>query len=277
MTDLNISHLTFGTMRLFEKGLSESECCDLFLEAIDGGITTFHVSEEYASFELVSRVFNLLPQSEKNKIRLIAKLAAPHFDEDDFDYKSLENRVDSVIGRLGVDDIEVGQWMWRQSPIDDDSRLSMLSLKSIEISESFDRLKRKGKLVEVGCFPYTAEFMNKVRELGISDIHINYLNFWETALLDGGVGNNAISLRPLGAGRIKKLDKSELNEIVQSDDISTAQHALLYSMSHPCIKSVVLGINNSIQLQDALGCLSIARSDLNLFNCYNDFVLKTLP
>lgn len=269
----NLPAITLGTMRLADKNLSFYECYELFNAAILNGVNGFHFSSEYDSFELVSSSLKKIVANKSSlDIKVIAKLASPHFNEECFDHVNLENKIDNILQKTGLERIELAQWMWRQAPLNDDSRISNLSSQANEIINYFDDIIAKGKVKRFGCFPYTGNFMEKVSSLKISDIHINYLNFWEDSLLESEILSSSIALRPFFAGKIKEVNSKFIEELNTIQSGNGIFHSLKYVLSHPNICSAVLGLNSIKQLDEVVNISDSISKNIETFNQYRSII-----
>jgi len=267
----SLSPIIIGTMGFHDKGLSTFQVLDLVQNAIELGVDTFHVSHEYTSYKLMCSVLNNLTNSTKYRFKSIAKISAPHFDEINFSKRVFEKKIDSYLKETSLEKINLVQWMWRQNPLDDESRIQKTQNQANEVIESFRSLQKSGKVEDFACFPYSSAYMESVRQLGISSCQINYLNFWESALVDGGVGINSIAIRPFGAGKISSLNADyleKLNIITDLDLDNLAAHCIRFPLSHPNISSVIVGINSKKNLESILRALNLVDKDLVLFNKY---------
>lgn len=271
----HLSSVTLGTMRLADKGLTTSTCTDLFDAALLNGINSFHISSEYNSFSLVCS--SLKEMSKKvHDINLVVKLSSPHFDEDNFCHAILESKIDHVLKQTGLEQIQLAQWMWRQSPLDDAQRIPLLISQADEINTSFQNLIASGKVSEFCCFPYTADFMKSVSQLEISKIHINYLNFWENSLIDGGFHDASLVLRPFFAGKIRDIAPQFIEQLNVIEDGNAIFHSLNYVLSHPRVLSAVIGINSLEQLNDIISVSSSINKDIKVFQKYQSIIKNTL-
>ncbi|MBE1286473.1 MAG: hypothetical protein GJ671_01965 [Alteromonadaceae bacterium] len=271
MTVSSLSKITLGTMRLSDKNTSLKDCIGIFDAAIQNGVNSFHVSTEYNSFELVALAFKNLGVNADN-CKLVVKLASPHFDETSFSQLNLEARIDNILDKTGLEKIQVAQWMWRQSPVDDSARIQKLLANSEEIKSCFQDISLKGKVDEFGCFPYTSDFMKSVNNLGISKVHINYQNFWENELVNGGIHNYSIALRPFFGGKVKKLHPNFIKELNVIENRSVISHSLNYVLSHPNICSAVVGINTLKQLSTIIETSDSIKKNINTFNTYQSLL-----
>lgn len=270
---INLPSITLGTMRLADKNICLYECIELFDAAILNGVNAFHLSSEYNSFELVSSSLNQIVSNKPSiDIKVIAKLASPNFDEDCFEQVNLENKIDNILQKTGLEQIELAQWMWRQAPLNDESRIPNFLSQANEIKNSFDNIISKGKVKKFGCFPYTGNFMEKVSSLKISDLHINYLNFWEDSLLEGEILSSSIALRPFFAGKIKEVNSKFIEELNTIQSGNGIFHSLNYVLSHPKICSAVLGLNSIKQLDEVINISDSISKNIEIFNQYRSII-----
>lgn len=267
----HLSSVTLGTMRLADKGLTSSICADIFDAALLNGINSFHISSEYNSFSLVCSALKKISIKEHD-INLVVKLSSPNFDEDIFCHDNLESKIDNVLKQTGVEQIQLAQWMWRQNPLDDAQRIPLLVSQADEIKSSFQNLIATGKVSEFCCFPYTSDFMKSVSQLEISKIHINYLNFWESSLSDGGFHHASLVLRPFLAGKIKDIAPQFLEQLNMIENGNAMFHSLNYVLSHPRVLSAVIGINSLEQLNDIISVSSSINKDIKVFQKYQSLI-----
>ena len=234
---LNLSQLSLGTMRFFDKNLSVSEIKNLLEKAYDLGITTHHSSYEYNSYEVYAKA--LQKANCRNNIRHICKLSSPHFEDNEFSKDTLEERVDKQLKFLNIEQIDVLQWLVRSKPINDDARLSVLHEQLFEIEDSLADLKKKGKVKSVFSFPYSPKFANKVTDIDNVDGIISYLNTEEKEYTEFAKQYNFIAIRPLFAGKLIKNESKE-RSITKS---------LKFVREHEGIISTIVGINSIGQLE----------------------------
>lgn len=275
MTTNNLSNIILGTMRLADRNTSLIDCVNIFDTAIDNGINTFHISTEYNSFSLVTSAIKQLAVRKTNS-NLVAKLASPHFDELCFSQSNLEKKIDYILQQTGLETIHIAQWMWRQNPLIDSTRIKNLEAQAEEIKSCFHNIIKKGKVSEFACFPYTTGFMNSVSLLGISKVHINYQNFWENMLIDGGLHDYSIALRPLFAGKVNELNSEFIKQLNTIEDRSIISHSLNYVLSHPQILSAVIGISTLKQLEEIISISRCISKNLDTFDKYQS-IIKNNP
>ncbi|MEQ3641306.1 MAG: hypothetical protein ABNH03_16380 [Alteromonas sp.] len=134
--------------------------------------------------------------------------------------------------------------------------------------DSFKKIIQKGKVNEFACFPYSGEFMKESRKLGIASRQVNYLNLWEDSLLDSGISNGDIALRPFFASKHKEMTKDELEKLNTIKKGDVIFHCLNYVLSHPKVSSVVVGMNSVEQLSNILLHNKRISKNKNTFNSY---------
>lgn len=197
---LDLSNITFGTMRLFDKKLSNNQVLSLIEKCYEVGINTHHSSFEYNSYELYCQ--SLRQFNRRNNIKHIVKLSSPHFEEKRFSARILEERIDLQLKALGIDQIDVLQWLVRSKPITDATRLNTIIHQNEEINHSFRELKQKGKIKSVFSFPYSVTFTEEVLKLEEVDGIISYLNLEERDYVQFANSIPFIAIRPLNAGKL---------------------------------------------------------------------------
>ena len=112
-----MSAIAYGTMRLLPARFSDDEIVELFLTALDAGITTFHVSHEYESYPGVCRALKLARDARPGvTVEIVAKIGQPHFDENAFDAARFRALIEGALRDLGSETIDVVQWLVRHTP-----------------------------------------------------------------------------------------------------------------------------------------------------------------
>lgn len=235
---LSLSEITIGTMRFFDKSLSSNEVGNIIEKAFDIGINTHHTSYEYNSYELYKEA--LKTTTCKQKIKHIAKLSAPHFEDSVFSSKILENRVDKVLEDLQIETIDVLQWLLRSKPINDSTRLETLSNFKEEIEECLFQLKRKGKIKSAFSFPYSTLFAKEVFKFDQIDGIVSYLNKEEKEYNNLANTNPFIAIRPFFAGKLLNTIKGDKEKIIRS--------CLNYVKEHKSVITTIVSINSIEQL-----------------------------
>lgn len=153
-TDLDVSVVCYGPMRV-----ATSRDDPMYPQhdramraAIDRGVNFIHSSYEYGVRWLMHDVLKDHPQ--RHDLHHVIKVPVPDWDDDGFDPAKFEARIDTALSELCTDRIALVQWMWRCRPHEDAARLPLLSRIVDDVEETFDRLRAKGKVAHLGCFPY---------------------------------------------------------------------------------------------------------------------------
>lgn len=198
---MRVSPLAFGSMRIHERELDDAAWEVLLRAAHERGVTTLHSSSEYESFP---RFCSLVGRLHGLPFQHIVKLADPHFGEAGFDARRFARRIDEYLVQLGIDRIDVVQWMWRGDLQDEPGRLAGYARQRDEIAAAFAALRAAGKLGAVAPFPYTAGFADQT--IGLCEGLAVYLNALEHEMLPqiraaAAAGMGIVAIRPLAAGR----------------------------------------------------------------------------
>jgi aryl-alcohol dehydrogenase-like predicted oxidoreductase len=255
---VDLSALTLGTMRLMPPKFDAAQAQALLLHLCDQGVTSFHVSHEYESFAFACDALAALRRARPAApIELIAKLAAPHFDETGFSAARLGERIDALRQRLSVDRVDVVQWMVRHTPNDDTPRLAILERDRDLIAEAAERLKSGGRIGAFAVFPYSAPFWRAAAGEPFVDGLVDYLNPKELSAaswLDDlpARGQGFVAMRPLFAGDL-------------AHDPAGVDAALRLPLLHPATATVVVSLSNERQADQAIAAAT-TRSDAAAFH-----------
>lgn len=199
---MNLSKLTFGSMRLDERPLDDAAWIRLLQASHELGVTALHSSTEYGSFARFCGIARALGRP----VHHVVKLAEPHFGDAGFDRARLVAKVDAYLDALGAERLEVVQWMWRGDLKDEPGRLAGFARAAPELAEAFAALRAAGKLGAVATFPYTAGFCDAVIDARFGDAIAVYLNPLERELVPqieraADAGMATVAIRPLAAGK----------------------------------------------------------------------------
>jgi aryl-alcohol dehydrogenase-like predicted oxidoreductase len=242
---VELSTLALGTMRMMAPRFDADSALRLLLHLADHGVTSFHVSHEYDSYRFVCDALAALKRARPSAgIEIIAKLAAPHFDETAFSPQRLSERIDGLLQRLPAARIDVVQWMIRHTPNEDAPRLDILARDRGAIAEAAGRLKADGKIGAFAVFPYSEPFRQAVLPEPFVDGLVDYLNTseleaapWLDRLLAAGQG--LVAMRPLFAGKL-------------AQDPAAADAALRFPLLHPATAAIVVSLSNLAQAEQAI-------------------------
>ena len=153
-TDLDVSVICYGPMRAAQ----DRNDPDLPIHkramtaAIERGINFFHSSYEYGVRWMMHDVLKGHPA--RHDLLHVIKAPVPDWDDYDFDADKLERRIDDALKELCTDRIALVQWMWRCRPNDEAHRLPRLEEFHDRVMITFERLRDKGKVGHLACFPY---------------------------------------------------------------------------------------------------------------------------
>lgn len=272
--EINISELTFGSMR-FEFN-SDSEAEKLIRESIIKGINTFHTSFEYPCHNYFSYIFGKVKKDFPSKhFHHIVKLGEPHFNSNIFNPKRFESIIDEQLLALNTERIDIVQWLLRHTPNTNKYRLKILEESYLRFNETVKNLKKAGKIKSLGSHPYSLEFANKVDSVSKIECWVTYLNLleieWERLL-----NKPFIAIRPLAAGKILKNNQlwGLLKKHSYFDKKNKLALAIKYPLLHPNVKTLVISIRNLEQLDSLEKALKDTSLDLNLFNSITFFLKK---
>jgi len=244
-SDVGLSALALGTMRMMAPKFDAASALALLLHLADHGVTSFHVSHEYDSYPFVCEALASLRRARPTApIELIAKLAAPHFDEDAFATEALRERVEALLRRLPAERVDAVQWMVRHTPNDDAPRLSILQRDRDAVAEAAARLKAEGKIGAFAVFPYSEPFRAAALAEPFVDGLVDYLNPSELdaapsldALQTRGQG--FVAMRPLFAGQVAR-------------DPASLDAALRFPLLHPATAAIVVSLSDTRQADQAI-------------------------
>lgn len=254
---VQLSTLALGTMRLMAPKFDAESAQRLLLHLADQGVSSFHVSHEYDSYRFVCEALAGLKRARPSApMEIIAKLAAPHFDETGFSAGRLGERIDGLLQRLPVARVDVVQWMIRHTPNDDAPRLEILARDRDAIAEAAGRLKAAGKIGAFAVFPYSEPFRQAVLAEPFIDGMVDYLNPSELEAapwLDRlqAAGQGFVAMRPLFAGRL-------------AAGAAATDAALRFPLLHPATAAIVVSLSNTQQADQAIAAAGVG-ADLGAF------------
>lgn len=202
---IELSPFTFGTMRLTHLSTG-ADLATLFHLLDESGVDTFHSSDEYDTFPVFSEAVRTQRAVTPSwQPRHIVKVAEPSFGEDHFDQDRFRRRVDSYLGHLGAERLDVVQWMIRSDTADTAKRLNILQAEASCIGECLDRLRADGKIGAVVVFPYAHEDVDACLVHRWCDGCAVYFNLeerqWVAAIRSAAQrGKGVVAIRPFGNG-----------------------------------------------------------------------------
>lgn len=242
---VELSALAFGTMRMTAPKFDADSAVALLGRLVDHGVTSFHVSHEYDSYPFVCDALAALRRARPAaRVELIAKLAAPHFDEAGFSAERLRAHIEALLQRLPAARVDVVQWMVRHTPNEDAPRLAILERDRLLAADAAERLKAEGKIGAFAVFPYSEPFRRAALAEPFVDGLVDYLNpreleaaAWLDALQARGQG--FVAMRPLFAGEVSR-------------DPASVDAALRFPLLHPATAAVVVSLSDVRQADQAI-------------------------
>lgn len=280
-TDLDVSVVCYGPMRIATSRDDPDHHVHerAMRAAIERGVNLFHSSYEYGVRWLMHDVLKNHP--ERHDLHHLIKVPVPDWDDEGFDPAIFESRIDEALSELCTDRIALVQWMWRCRPHEESARLPLLSRIADDVEETFDRLRAKGKVAHLGCFPYFPESAVAAMARQAQSTLIAYYNPLELemspvidALEENGRG--FLAIRPLYEGILTDRHASQdrlpadhrlraekytpafekrdaiAEEIPQAGEGMTAFAIRFPLMSAHCA-SVIVGLNSEDQVNEICG------------------------
>ena len=263
-TTISLSPITLGTMRFSPERIgSKNQALSLLQYLYEQGVNTYHTSHEYDTHAFFCETFK---QFKKKNYAIetthIVKLAAPHFEETDFSPIKLEKAIDAQLQELGIEQIDIVQWLVRQKNNIDAIRIPKLIESASQISESFNKLIQSGKVRAFACFPYSLAFAEAVNKHHLVDGFIDYLNVAERQWADllqykTMINSGFIGIRPLFAGKLLKWveQKEESLALLSGKKMAPndlVEWALSYPLLNPQVASIILSISDMSQANLAI-------------------------
>ena len=286
-TDLDVSVICFGPMRSAAKEAGDddrSRAGELAMRmAIDAGVNFIHSSYEYGTRWMMERVLRDHPK--RHDLIHVIKVPVPDFkDGDRFDAAKFRLRVEEALRDLHAERIDVLQWLWRSDPNDDERRLPLFDAVLDDTMAVFERLQGEGKAGHMMPFPYTTACGRAAVESGRFAGLLAYYNPIEMEMADLFAemerrGQGFISIRPLFEGILtdERVDQASLAAgdrfrdakyapgfakrarvaEVFADEIGSSMtgFALRFTLAHPLVASVVVGLNTPEQTTGTLAAI----------------------
>jgi aryl-alcohol dehydrogenase-like predicted oxidoreductase len=254
-------------MRMLAPRFDEGSATDFLLFLHDQGVTSFHVSHEYESYPLACAALKGLRRARPDgAIEIIAKIAAPHFDETGYEADRARRLIEASRRDLGVDRIDIVQWLMRQTPNEDSARLPVLARDAAQAEKTWSGLKAAGHIGALAVFPYSDAFLSASLDYEWVDGLVTYLNLAETEAaphLDRlhREGRGFAAIRPLFAGAVMT-DPS----LVGLEPDAQVRRALQFCLLHPGSASAILGVSSRAHAQAALDAIADVEPDTAQFH-----------
>ncbi|MDD7972757.1 aldo/keto reductase [Roseinatronobacter alkalisoli] len=204
-TDLDVSVICYGPMRAPQAHDDPAvrQHQRAMEVAIERGVNLIHSSYEYGVRWLMTPVLRNHP--ERHDLLHVIKAPVPDWDDDGFDPAKLEARIDDALRELCTDRIALVQWMWRCRPHEEAPRLTLLAKIRDAVGECFERLRDKGKVAHMGCFPYFPQSAGAALDIPGNRALIAYYNPIEMEMRPliqdaAARGQGFLAIRPLYEG-----------------------------------------------------------------------------
>ncbi len=229
--------IVLGTMKL-KKYFKNSKELSKFLDyAHTKGIRQLHISNEYSSYKLIKKIFSKI---SKKKFTLIIKLAEPKKDQIKFNLKRFERKVIRYRQDLGEKHNYIIQYVNRYRCNNDVEYLNYEQRTFDAIKNTINKFKSEQIIKNFYFFPY---FINesKIKKHNFIDGISVYRNLNEKKNDNYAKKNNfkIIAMRVFG-GNKKILNKKNYKKL------------LLFNIKNKLVKKVIIGANNTSQLNDLL-------------------------
>jgi aryl-alcohol dehydrogenase-like predicted oxidoreductase len=267
---VELSALCFGTMRLLAPRFDLASATALVLDLHDRGVTSFHVSHEYESYPLACAALRALRRARPGAVlEIVSKIPVPHFSEDRFDPARAVALIEADRRALGVERIDVVQWMVRHTPNDDAPRLAILERDGGAAEDTWEQMKADGRIGALAVFPYSDALLRASLALPWVEGLVTYLNPLEldaAPYLDrlADEGRGFIAIRPLLAG--KMTDDAPLWNALDIAPTERAAFAIAFSLRHPAAASTILTASGPAHLDQAIAAIQNARPDRDRFD-----------
>jgi aryl-alcohol dehydrogenase-like predicted oxidoreductase len=266
---VSLSAFCFGTMRLVAARFDLASATALVTRLFDAGVTSFHVSAEYESHALACAALKALRRDRPAaEIEIVSKIPVPHFSENRFDPERAVALIEADRAALGVDRIDVVQWMIRHTPNEDAPRLAILARDGAAAEDAWSGLKADGRIGALAVFPYSDALLRASLDLPWVDGLVTYLNPVEleaAPYLDrlAEEGRGLAAIRPLAAG--KALEDARLSDGLDVAPEDRAAFALAFSLMHPAVASSILTVSSAEHVSAALHAIERVEIDRERF------------
>ena len=284
-TDIALSPVCFGSMRLDCDRISFEDAVQLLLYLYDEGVTTFHSSHEYPTDKFFCQALAKLQQARPDaKLQHITKLGVPHFDETEFSGKRLVALVEKRLQELNTERLDLVQWLVRHQPNDNAHRLPILQAAQAELNATWKDLQKQGKVGALASFPYSVAFAEQVLTTASCKGLVTYLNPLELEMahfLDGMLeqGQGYVAIRPFCGGILttdnlrssafEPAKAQRLNQLLTELELSPEQanqFAVQFPLLHPAVASTMLSVTSVEHAKIAVAAAKTASVNPELFN-----------
>lgn len=288
-TDLDVSVICYGPMRAPQShdDPATAQHQRAMHAAIERGVNLIHSSYEYGVRWMMTPVLRDHPT--RHDLLHVIKAPVPDWDDGIFDPAKLEQRIDDALRELCTDRIALVQWMWRCRPHEEGPRLALLSQISEAVGETFERLREKGKVAHMGCFPYFPQSAHAAMQIPENRALIAYYNPIEMEMLPeiqsaAARGQGFLAIRPLYEGVLtsryagqndlptdhrlakpkyatKFAHRAALAEALPEANADMTRFAIRFPLMLESCASVIVGLNSEAQVHEICGHAQGVRPD----------------
>jgi aryl-alcohol dehydrogenase-like predicted oxidoreductase len=282
-TDLKVSEICFGPMRFSAKEPGAdalSTTGKRALErALERGVNFIHSSYEYGTRWAVGQVLKDYPK--RGELHHIIKVPVPDFDDGGvFDAAKFRLRVEEALRDLHAERIAVLQHLQRARPNEDALRIPQIPAVCESMLETFEKLRDEGKVGYLTTFPYSPGFAPTALKTGAFSGMVAYYNPIEMEMAEyfPGMeerGEGFFCIRPFmgglltdrraARGQLPEGDRFRaescnaayermalLQETLGVETASWTSFAIQFSLIHPIVTSLIVGLNTPEQVDQIL-------------------------
>lgn len=277
-TDLDVSVICYGPMRAAQNREDPNLAVHkrAMRTAIDRGVNFIHSSYEYGVRWMMNDVLKDHPK--RHELLHVIKAPVPDWDDPDFNADKFERIIDEALQELCTDRIALVQWMWRCRPHDEQHRLPLLDRIHDNVIDAFERLREKGKVGHLACFPYFPESASAAMTHQSEQVLIAYYNPLEmemSSVIDKLEQSERgfLAIRPLYEGVLTnryasqadlpdghRLGKEKYNdafrarnrlaEAIPAAEADMTRFAIRFPLLSVNCASVIVGLNSEVQVNE---------------------------
>jgi len=287
-TDLDVSAICMGPMRGAARDPENEAKYELgeraLHRAIDLGVNFLHTSYEYGTRPMLARILKNHPK--RGELHHAIKVPVPNRDpEGRFDPALFRTYIEDALRDLHAERISVLQYSIRVIPKDDATRIACLERIVGEVVETFERMRREGKVGYLMMFPATVPVARAAIATGKFSGLIGYYGAVEMEMFDvfpelERRGMGFLAIRPLWRGLLtdKRPDQASLaagDRLVGDENKwlfarrakivetfraeigdSMTSFAIRLALASPLVASVVVGLNTPEQVDEMVAIAS---------------------
>ena len=232
-----VNKIVLGTMKLNKYFTDINELSNFLDYAYKKGIKQLHISNEYNSYNLLSRS---LKKINKKKFTLIIKLSEPKTDRVKFSLERFKQKINEYRKDLGKRHTYIIQLVNRYKCNNPEEYLIYEQKTFNTIKSTIIKMKETSVIKSFYFFPYHKN-ENKIKKHQFISGITNYRNLYEKQGDNYAKQNNfkIIAMRTFG-GNEKKFKKKNLKKLI------------MFNLNSKLVKKVIVGTNNKIQLDQLL-------------------------